>query len=111
MPENSWDYVAEAYRLAAQKSDSYTRRGIFAFPIGLVMYSSNPPLFEMRSALRKAVEQTDFEYLGFAEIWAVDFSDAYYSPGHPFRRADMFCFKPGGWFGFYRLGDDRKPYG
>ena len=58
-----------------------------------------------------AVWQDDFEELGFEEIWAVDFSDAFYSSGHPFRRADMFCFKPKEWFGFHRIGDDRKPYG
>src|ERR1700730_3985537 len=39
-----WDYVAEAYRLASKKSGSYARRGIFRFPIALVMHSTEPPL-------------------------------------------------------------------
>jgi hypothetical protein len=109
---NAWGYVDEAYRLASKKSDSYTLRGIFCFPIALVMYSTTPPLFDIRKSLEGAIYQSDFETLGFSEVWAVDFSDAYYSPGHPLRRADMFCFKPVDWFGFHRIGDhDRKPYG
>ncbi|MGP0002704.1 MAG: hypothetical protein ACLPKW_33910 [Acetobacteraceae bacterium] len=108
---DAWDYVAEAYRLASRKADSYARRGIFHFPIALVMHSTEPPLFDIREPLKVATWQDDLEALGFSEIWAVDFSDAYYSPGHPFRRADMFCFKPSEWFGFYRIGADRKPYG
>lgn len=106
-----WDYVAEAYRLASQKSDSYARRGIFRFPIALVMHSTEPPLFDIRKSLEGAIYQTDFETLGFSEVWAVDFSDAYYSPGDLLRRADMFCLKPNEWFGFHRIGGDRKPYG
>jgi hypothetical protein len=109
---DAWDYVAECYRLAAYKSDSYARRGIFQFPIALVMYSSEPPLFDIRSSLSDAICQQDFETLGFAEVWAVDFSDVYYSAGDPRRRADMFCFKPKPWFGFHRIGNGgRKPYG
>jgi hypothetical protein len=109
--DDAWGYVDEAYRLASKKSDSYTRRGIFRFPIALVMYSTTPPLFDIRKSLEGAISQADFETLGFSEVWAVDFSDAYYSSGHPLRRADMFCFKPVDWFGFHRIGDhDRKPY-
>src|SRR5689334_3899708 len=36
--DDAWDYIAEAYRLAARKSESYTRRGIFRFPIALIMH-------------------------------------------------------------------------
>lgn len=110
--DDAQGYVDEAYRLALKKSDSYTRRDIFRFPIVLVMHSAEPPLFDLRESLDEAVEQSDFEVLGFAEIWAIDFSDAYYSVGDPRRRADMFCFKPHEWFGFHRLGfGDRKPFG
>ena len=109
--EDAWDYVEEAYRLASRKSDSYTRRRIFRFPIALVMYSSEPPLFDIGRELARAVCQEDFETFGFTEVWAIDFSDAYYSEGHPLRRADMFCFKPANWFGFHRIGGSRKPYG
>jgi len=106
------DYAAEAYRLASKKSESYQRRGLFRFPIALVMYSSAPALFDIREPLKGAFEQADFDALGFSEIWAVDFSDAYYNPRDPGRLADTFCFKPVEWFGFYRTGHtDRKPYG
>ena len=110
--EDTESYVDEAYRLASRKSDSYSRRGIFRFSIALAMYSMTPPLFEFRKSLEAAVFQPDFEELGFTEIWAVDFSDAYYSAGDPRRPADMFCFKPATWFGFHRIGGhNRKPYG
>lgn len=83
--DDAWGYVDEAYRLASKKSDSYTRRGIFRFPIALVMYSTTPPLFDIRKSLEGAISQADFETLGFSEVWAVDFSDAYYSS--PLARA------------------------
>jgi hypothetical protein len=67
------------YLLASQKSDSYARRGIFRFPIALVMHSIEPPLFD--NSLKTTTWQDDFEALGFSEVWAVDF-------GHPLRRAD-----------------------
>lgn len=104
------DYVEEAYRLGSQKGDSYARRGIFRFAIALIMHSNEPPLFDIRNAIAAATFQEDFEALGFNEIWAIDFGDAYYSPGDPRRPADMFCFKPRERFGFHRIGGDRKPY-
>jgi hypothetical protein len=108
---DAWDYVAEASRLAWQKHESYARRGLFKFPIALVLHSAQPPLFDIRRELA-SLGQEEFEGTGFAEVWAVDFSDAYYSTGHPFRLADMFCLKPVTWFGFHRIGPgDRKPYG
>jgi len=105
------DYVDEAYRLGSQKSDSYGRRGIFRFPIALIMHSNEPPLFDIRNAVAAATFREDFEALGFNEIWAIDFSDAYYSSRDPRRPADMFCFKQREWFGFHGIGGDRKPYG
>jgi hypothetical protein len=110
--EDADSYVDEAYRLATKKSESYARRGVFKFPIALVMYSTTPPLFDLRNSVEAATFQADFEGLGFAEIWAIDFSDAYYSPSDPRRRADMFCFKPTDLFGFHRIGNhNRKPFG
>jgi hypothetical protein len=35
--EDAEGYVDEAYRIAAKKSKSYSRRGLFSFPIALVM--------------------------------------------------------------------------
>jgi hypothetical protein len=110
--ENAEGYVDEAYRIAAKKSESYLRRGLFRFPIALIMYSYDPPLFDMRERLAAAIFQGDFEGLGFVEIWAVDFSDAYNSGRDPRRPADLFCFKPADQFGFHRGGTlDRKPFG
>jgi hypothetical protein len=106
-----WDYFAEASRLAWQKHESYARRALFRFPIALAFHSIQPALFDMRRELA-SFDHEEFAGTGFAEVWAVDFSDAYYSAGHPLRRADMFCFKPREWFGFHRIGTgDRKPYG
>jgi hypothetical protein len=109
--DDAWNYFDAASRLAWQKHKSYSRRGLFRFPIALVLHSDEPPLFDIRQGLA-SMGQEEFEGVGFAEVWAVDFSDAYYTPGHPLRRADMYCFKPAQWFGFYRIGTgDRKPYG
>jgi hypothetical protein len=110
--EDAESYIAEAYRLAEQKSASYSRRGLFKFPIALAMYSYSPPLFDLRKRLAQTVYRPDFDALGFVEIRAVDFSDAYYSARDPRRPADMFCFKPATQFGFMRVGmGDRKPFG
>jgi len=110
--EDAQGYVDEAYRLASKKSESYSRRGIFRFPIALALYSTTPPLIEVRESLEATTFQPDFEALGFAEIWAADSSDAYYTPGDLRRLADIFCFKPAVWFGFHRIGShNRKPYG
>jgi hypothetical protein len=110
--EDAGSYIDEAYRIAAKKSESYSRRGLFRFPIALIMYSYDPPLFDMRQHLAGMVFQEDFEGLGFAGMWAVDVSNAYYSGRDPRRPADLFCFKPTAQFGFYRGGAlDRKPFG
>jgi hypothetical protein len=110
--DDAWDYVAEGYRLASKKSKSYRRRGIFRFPIALIMNSTEPALFDICEELDSETYRSTFTRLGFSEVWAIDFSDDYYTPGHPLRRADMFCFKPARWFGFYRIGSHgRKPFG
>jgi hypothetical protein len=109
--DDGWEYLEEASRLAWQKHDSYERRGLFRYPIALVLHSNAVPLFDIERHLR-AGGADEFAGIGFAEVWSVDFSDAYYSAGHPLRPADMFCFKPETWFGFHRIGWwDRKPYG
>jgi hypothetical protein len=55
----------------------------------------------------------DFVDLDFIEVWGIDFSDDYYTPGHPYRMPDLFCFKPRSRFGFHRIEAfwDRKPFG
>jgi hypothetical protein len=76
------------------------------------MYSYSPPLFDIKTRLAEKAYQPDFEALGFAGIWALDLSDAYYSARDPRRPADVFCFKPAARFGFLRFGNqDRKPFG
>ena len=110
--EDADGYLDEAYRIAAKKSESYSRRGLFRFPIALIMYSYNPPLFDIRKRLAARVPQEDFELLGFTEIWTTDFSDAYYSGRDRRRPGDLFCFKPATHCGFHRGGmHDRKPFG
>lgn len=109
---NAWAYYEEASRLACQKHESYARRGLFAHPISLILYAHEPPLFDIQRELIALIDEKEFEGLGFTEVWTIDFSDAYYTPGHPLRMADMFCLKPRATFGFYRVGDHgRKPYG
>jgi hypothetical protein len=110
--EDADGYVDEAYRIAEKKSASYSRRGLFKFPIALAIYSYSPPLFDIKTRLAETAYQPDFEALGFAGIWALDLSDAYYSARDPRRPADVFCFKPATCFGFLRFGNqDRKPFG
>jgi hypothetical protein len=109
--DDAWDYLEEASRLAWKKHYSYERRGLFRYPIALVLHSNAVPLFDIERHLR-ACGTDEFAGIGFTEVWSVDFSDAYYSAQDPRRPADMFCFKPEAWFGFHRIGWwDRKPYG
>lgn len=110
--DDAWSYYEEASRIAWKKHESYARRGLFKNPIALVLHSDNPPIFDFRQELEALIDVREFKPLGFAEIWALDLSDAYYTPGHPLRQADMFCLKPWTSFGFHRIGDHgRKPYG
>jgi hypothetical protein len=110
--ENAVEFAVEAFRLALKKSQSYERYGLFQVPIILVLYLTAPLPFNLRDVLPIAVAPEDFEALGFAEVWAVDFSDAYDTPGHPFRQPDLFCFKPQKWFGFHQVGNsDRIDFG
>lgn len=105
-------YYAEASRLTWQKHESYERRGLFANPIILLLHSKQPALFDIQGELEALCDAAEFDGTGFAEVWAIDFSDEYFSAGHPLRFADMFCFKPDAAFGFRRVGDHgRKPFG
>ncbi len=104
-------YLDEVSGIAWKKHDSYERRGLFKNPIVLLLYSIAPPLFDMSNALIYLAEQRDFDQVGFVVLWTADLSDAYITPGHPLRVPDMFCMKPAKWFGFHRIGPDRKPFG
>jgi len=110
--DTAWTWYEEASRIAWKKHDSYQRRDLFRNPIALIFHSDGTPLYDMEHELESLVDAQEFQSLGFAEVWAVDLSDAYYTPGHPLRRADLFCLKPLESFGFHRIGDHgRKPYG
>jgi hypothetical protein len=110
--DESVDFYGEALRLALKKDESYARRNLFVNPIVLILYSNGPPLFEIEEELMAIGAAMDFEQVGFAEVWAVDFSGAYFSDFDPRRPADLFCFKPRTTFGFHRIGHhDRKPFG
>ena len=109
---DAWGYYEEASRLAWQKHESYSRRKLFKIPMALILHSNNLALCEIELDLRAFDSYSEFERVGFTEVWAVDLSEIYYTPGHPFRRADMFCFKPAKLFGFRRVGEwGRKPFG
>ena len=110
--EDARNYYEAASQIGWKKHTSYERRGLFANPIALLLYSFNPPLFDMKHEMMTLVALDEFGETGFTEVWSVDLSDVYYTVGHPFRRPDMFCFKPRGNFGFHRIGNHgRKPYG
>ena len=110
---DAWGYYEEASRLAWKKHESYSRRGLFKIPMALILHSDNLALYyEIESELRAFEADSEFAGVGFSEVWAIDLSENYYTPGHPLRRADMFCFKPAKLFGFRRVGGcGRKPYG
>jgi hypothetical protein len=104
-------YFDEVSGIAWKKHETYERRGLFKNPTALLLYSSEPPLFDMRNALNCLAEQEVFDALGFVELWTADLSDDYFTPGRPLRVPDMFCMKPTRWWGFHRIGPDRKPFG
>ena len=106
------DYLAEVWRLADQKNNSYKRRGLFEISIFLIFYSYKPPIYEIQKSIEVRFEPDDFDGLSFEEVWLMDLSEEYFSYQDPRRPADMFCLKPGEWRGFYRIGSHgRKPYG
>jgi hypothetical protein len=73
---------------------------MFRYPIALLFHSNTVPLFDIKDMLRDFAEDYNFKELGFTEMWSVDLSETYYTPGHPLRLPDMFCLKPRKWFGF-----------
>ena len=56
--------------------------------------------YSISASLEATAFQDDFEALGFAEIWAVDFSDAYYSPAICADRLTCFASSPPRGLGF-----------
>lgn len=107
------DYLSEVFRLADKKATSYRRAGVFeARPVMLLCHSGAMPFFDVRREMERQAFWEDYEQLGFAEIWLMDLSDAYYSAQDPRRPADLFGLAPEDWRGFHRAGmGDRKPYG
>lgn len=110
--EDAESYFEEVVGIAWKKHESHKRRGLFKYPIVLLLYSSNLPLFEIRHALKHFAEDHVLDDFGFAEVWMADLCEAYFTSGHPLRCPDMFCMKPSKWFGFHRIGaTNRKPFG
>lgn len=106
-----YSYVEEAWRIAEKKHISYTKHGRFAIPIVLVLFATQPPLYEIREGLADMALE-DFDELGFSEVWFADLSDEYFSHRDPRRPADLFGVSPEEWRGFHRYGDwGRKPFG
>ncbi len=108
---DTYDYVAEAWRIAEKKHISYTRHRRFTLPIILVLFARQPPLYEIQNHVA-AMPLEDFDGLGFSEVWFADLSDEYFSQRDPRRPADLFGVTPEEWRGFHRYGDwGRKPFG
>ena len=105
------DYVAEAWRIAEKKNDSYRRHSRFSIPIILVFFARQPPLYEIQDGIAHMPFE-DFDVLDFSEIWFADLSDEYFSEQDPRRPADLFGVTPIVSRGFHRFGSwGRKPYG
>ena len=106
-----YDYIAEAWRIAEKKHNSYDKRGLFSIPIMLVLFISAHPLYEFYKYISD-LPLEDFDDLGFSEVWFADLSEEYFSFRDPRRPADLFGISPEEWRGFHRYGNwGRKPFG
>jgi len=110
--------VAEVLRLARQKHDSYTRRGVFdTGPMILLGHLGwpapdveGPALYDVWEKLTELAALGDFDGLGFSEIWLMDDGVKYTSRSDPRAPADFFCFAPADKAGFWQRERKRRPY-
>jgi len=110
--------LAEILRLANQKHESYQRRGIFRFrPIILLGHLDwpaidveGPALYDVQDELRNLFLPSDFDGLGFSEIWLMDDGPKYTSRRDPRAPADFYCFTPMENAGFWERERKRRPY-
>jgi hypothetical protein len=113
------DIIGELFRLARQKHESYERRGIFETrPIILLGHLDwpakdveGPALYDVHEELIELIVSTDFDHVGFNEIWLMDNGPKYTSRRDPRAPADFFCVAPAERMGFWQRERKRRPYG
>jgi hypothetical protein len=112
------DIVLELLRLAGKKHESYERRAIFdARPILLLGHLDwpakdveGPALYDVHKELGDLFVPSDFDGLGFSEIWLIDNGPKYTSRRDPRMPADFYCFAPRAQLGFWERERKRRPY-
>jgi hypothetical protein len=110
--------IAEVFRLAGQKHESYERRGIFdTRPIILLGHLDwpakdieGPSLYDVHEELAERIVASEFDGFGFSEIWLMDDGPKYTSRRDPRTPADFFCFAPAEKVGFWERERKRRPY-
>jgi hypothetical protein len=133
MAAGAEDIVLGMHRLAKQKHEKYDRRALFgARPMILVghltwpaigtkerenltmeaMYqamATYPALWDVWEEVDGMYDPSDFDGLGFSEIWLMDDGMKYTSRRDPRAPADFFCFAPSEQGGFWELERKRRP--
>lgn len=112
------EIIAELFRLARQKSESYERRGIFDVrPIILLgqldwpaIDVEGPSLYDVQDELLALTVPDGFSGLRFSEIWLMDDGPKYSSRQDPRAPADFFCFAPSETWGFWERERKRRRY-
>ena len=112
------EIVAEILRLACQKHDKYKRNGVFdKGPIILLGHLDwpapdveGPALYDVWKELAGLTVSSDFDGLGFSEIWLMDHGPKYTSRRDPRAPADFFCFAPAQRIGFWERERKRRPF-
>ena len=112
------DIIAEVWRLASKKNDSYKRRGIFdTRPLMLLGHlgsirddTERPALYDVHKELAELIVPSDFEGFGFSEIWLMDCGPKYTLRRDPRTPADFFCVAPAETIGFWERERKRHPY-
>lgn len=110
--------ILEMHRLAHKKHASYDARRLFQTrPIILLGHLDwpardveGPTLYDVWEELDDSFDPSDFEGLGFSEIWLMDETFKYTSRKDPRCPADFFCFAPTGQIGFWERERKRRPY-
>lgn len=112
------DIIAEFWRIARKKHESYVRRDIFKSRPMILLGDLDWPaqdiegaaLYDMRDDLVDALVASDFAAFGFSEIWLMDDGPKYTSRTDPRAPADFLCFAPADRVGFWERERKRRPY-
>ncbi|NEV76594.1 hypothetical protein DYI24_06010 [Rhodopseudomonas sp. BR0C11] len=135
MAASAQDIVLGMHRLAKQKHEKYDRRALFSVrPMILLGHLTWPAISTKErdnltmDAMRQAIatfpalwdvweevdgmyDPSDFDGIGFSEIWLMDDGMKYTSRRDPRAPADFFCFAPSEQGGFWQLERKRRhPY-